>query len=141
MNVDSDVAPSETVSGLLVTGVGAAYWVVAACDALNVTVPALCSVITPVLALMVATLGLLLSYTIAPSLALFGAGAVIANGDAPYVFSDGTVNVDSVGTAVATGTTNATPLLLIPSPPYRVYVVLFITALVVLVYVPFVSLL
>ena len=98
-NAVSDVVSSSTVSSLLVT-LAALYWVVASWDAVKVTVPALTRVITPVLASIVAMLGLLLEYVIAPSLALFGAGAVIANGASPYVFDAVTTNVDSVGTVV-----------------------------------------
>ena len=118
VNVDSVGVPSETVSVLLVTAGGAAYWAVAAWVAVNVSVPALCSVITPVVASIVATPGALLVYVIAPLLSLVGAGAVMSNGASPYVFRVGTVNVDSVG--LSNAITRAIPLELMPSPPYNV---------------------
>ena len=55
--------------------------------------PASTSVITPVVAWIVATAVLLLAYVIAPALALLGA-VVIENGASTLVFEDGTVKVD-----------------------------------------------
>jgi hypothetical protein len=91
---NADVA-SDTVSVLLST-VALAYVDVSAWVALKITSPAETSVMTSVLALMVATPGLRLVYVIAPSLALLGA-VVIENGASTMVFELGTVNVDSVG--------------------------------------------
>ena len=135
-NDDRDVVPRETVSVLLVTGVGAAYWLVAACDAVNVAVPAATKVIMPLLALIVATPVALLEYVIAPLLSLVGAVSML-NGTDPNVFDPATENDDSVGTVRASN--KAIPLELTPSPPYKVYGRLFIVTLVVFVYVLFVS--
>ena len=60
---------------------------------MNVTLPALTTVMTPVFGSIVAMPMLLLEYVIAPLLALVG--AVMANGAAPYIFRDGMVNVDN----------------------------------------------
>ena len=95
VNAPNVGAGSDTVSVLLVT-VAVAYWLVAAWDAVNVTVPALTRVITPVLALLVATPVALLAYVIAPLLALVGA-VVMLNDASPYVLDAATVNADSVG--------------------------------------------
>ena len=62
---------------------------------MNVTLPALTSVMTPVVASIVAMPVALLEYVIAPLLALVGAGAVMANGAAPYVFDAATANADN----------------------------------------------
>jgi len=82
----------ETVSVLLVTGVGALYCADSAWDAVNVTVPPATKVIMPLLASMVATPVSLLEYVIAPLLALVG--AVVLNGTAPNVFDPATENDD-----------------------------------------------
>ena len=62
--------------------------------------PASTSVITPVVAWMVATAVLLLAYVIAPSLALKGA-FIIENGASALVFEDGTVKVAEENADVA----------------------------------------
>jgi hypothetical protein len=88
-----DVVPFETVSVLLITGVGALYRVDAAWDAVNVAVPAATKVIMPLLGLIVATPVALLEYVIAPLLSLVGAVSML-NGMAPNVFDSGTENDD-----------------------------------------------
>jgi hypothetical protein len=85
----SVVVPFETVSVLLVTGVGALYCGDSAWDAVNVAVPAATKVIMPLLGLIVATLVALLEYVIAPLLSLVGAVSML-NGTAPNVFDTAT---------------------------------------------------
>jgi hypothetical protein len=85
----------ETVSVLLVL-VALAYCAVAACVAVNVTLPALKSVIQSPDASMVATPVLLLLYVIAPLLSLVGR-SVILNDASPYILELETVNVPSDG--------------------------------------------
>jgi hypothetical protein len=111
----SVVVPSATVSVLLVF-VAVEYSLVVACVAVNVTVPALTRVITPVLASIVATSVALLVYVIAPLLALVGTVAML-NDASPYVLDAATANVDNTGINMM-GSVSAIPLLLIPSPPY-----------------------
>jgi hypothetical protein len=85
------VVPFETVSVLLVTGVGALYCGDSAWDAVNVAVPAATKVIMPLLALIVATPVALLEYVIAPLLTLVGTVSML-NGTAPNVFDSATEN-------------------------------------------------
>jgi hypothetical protein len=89
-NDDRDVVPRETVSVLLVTGVGDSYCADSAWDAVNVTVPAATKVMMPLLGLIVATPVALLEYVIAPLLSLVG--AVMLNGASPNVFDPATEN-------------------------------------------------
>ena len=65
--------------------------------------PASTSVITPVVAWIVATAVLLLAYVIAPALALLGA-SIIENGASTLVFVADTVNVDASNADVASDT-------------------------------------
>jgi hypothetical protein len=92
-NVD---VSNDTVSVLLVL-VDPPNSAVAACVAVNVTVPAPTMVIAfPVpFDVIVATVGLLLIYVIAPLLLLVGA-VVIANAVSATVFVEGTANVELV---------------------------------------------
>ena len=83
--------PFETVSVLLVTGVGALYCADSAWAAVNVAVPAATKVIMPLLALIVATPVALLEYVIAPLLSLVGV-VVKLNGTSPNVFDPSTEN-------------------------------------------------
>jgi cytochrome b561 len=85
--------PFETVSVLLVTGVGALYCADSAWDAVNVAVPAATKVIMPLLGLIVATPAALLEYVIAPLLSLVGTVSML-NGTAPNVFDSATENDD-----------------------------------------------
>jgi hypothetical protein len=86
--------------------------------ALNDTSPAPTRVIKFPDASMLATSGLLLLYVIAPLLSLVGR-VIIANDASPNVLDEATANVDNTGIGLG-GSTNAIPLLLIPSPPYIV---------------------
>ena len=125
-----------TVSVLLVF-VSAAYSLVAACTALNDTSPAPTRVIKLPHTSMVATLMLLLVYVIAPSLSLVGR-VIIANDASPNVFVLATVNVDDEREEKIL--TSAIPLkCFTPYPPYKLYDFPFMTTLVILVYVLFVS--
>jgi hypothetical protein len=132
-NDDKDVVPNATVSVLLVTGVDAAYWLVAACEAVNVAVPADTKVIMPLLGLIVATPVALLEYVIAPLLSLVGTLSML-NGTAPNVFDPATENDDSVGTVRPSN--KPIPLDIIPSPPYTEYGTWFIVVEVVFTYDP-----
>ena len=80
----------ETVSVLLVTGVGALYCADSAWDAVNVAVPAATKVIMPLLGSIVATPEASLEYVIAPLMSLVG--AVMLNGASPNVFVSATEN-------------------------------------------------
>jgi hypothetical protein len=128
-----DVVPNATVSVLLVTGVGAAYWLVAACDAANVAVPAATKVIMPLLGLIVATPVALLEYVIAPLLSLVGAVSML-NGTAPNIFDPATENDVSVGTVRPSN--KPIPLDIIPSPPYTEYGTWSIVVEVIFTYDP-----
>jgi hypothetical protein len=90
-----------TVSALLVT-LAAKYVAVAACDAVNVTIPVPTIVIAfpDPSAVTVATDVLLLVYVIVAGLLLVGR-VVIANGASLPVLNDGTVNVDVVSDGVS----------------------------------------
>jgi hypothetical protein len=119
-NVDDDDrldVPSATVSVLLVI-VALSYTFVAACVAINVTLPDPTKDIEFPEASIVATAVLLLLYVIAPPLLLVGR-VVIANDASPYVFELATVNVDADNVDVCRASTNAIPLEFMPSPPYK----------------------
>ena len=136
-NVSVGVA-FETVSVLLAL-VALKYCAVCACVALNDTSPTPTNVIQFPEASMVATAVLLLLYVIAPLLLLVGR-VPIENDASPNVLDDSTMNVadEKVETSKITSK-NTIPLELIPSPPYKVYEVPFIVALVVFVYELFAS--
>ena len=130
--------PRATVSVLLAL-VAAAYWAVAACVALNDTSPAATKVIQFPEASMVATAILLLLYVIAPGLLLVGR-VTMAKDASPNVLDVSTANVEDEKVETSKMISkNTIPLDCIPSPPYKVYGVPFIVALVVFVYVLFVS--
>ena len=71
---------------------------------------------------------------IAPLLSLVGR-VIIANDASPNVLDEATANVDNTGIGLG-GSTNAIPLLLIPSPPYKAYGRWFIVVDVVFTYDP-----
>ena len=122
--------PRATVSVLLAL-VALKYWAVCAWVALNDTSPAPTKVIQFPEASMVATLVLLLLYVIAPVLLLVGR-VTMAKDASPNVLVVSTANVEDEKVETSKMTSkNTIPLDAIPSPPYKVYDVPFIVALVV----------
>ena len=79
---------------MLLVILAALYWFVCTCDALNETSPAPTRVIKLPDESIVATLVLLLLYTISTLALLLVGRVVIANDASPNVFDDATVNVD-----------------------------------------------
>jgi hypothetical protein len=90
---------------VLLSTVALAYVDVAAWVAVKIASPADTGVMTPLLALMVATAVLLLTYVMAPALALLGA-VVIENGASTLVFVEATVNVAEENADVPSATVN-----------------------------------
>ena len=129
-----DVARA-TVNVLLVL-VAALYWVVCAWVALNDTSPAPTRVIKFPDVSMVATEGLLLLYVIAPLLLLVGRIKLL-NDASPNVLDEAIVKVDVENVEFSRMTSkNTIPLdefLLPPLPPYNVYSLEFIVAVVNLI--------